>query len=73
MNFFLDPYSTSIAAVFFMNNNFHPLFPVNRLGQELISEHHFTADCVQPKCAEVRNVCQRLEARLNDRKRLLHR
>ena len=56
-----------------MTNNFHPLFPVNRLGQELISEHHFTADCVQPKCAEVRNVCQRLEARLNDRKRLLHR
>ncbi len=44
-----------------------------RLGQELLQEHHFAADCVQPKCAEVRAVCQRLEAVVAERRRLLHR
>ncbi len=46
---------------------------LSRLGQELLQEHHFAADCVQPKCAEVRGVCQRLEAGLQDKRRILHR
>ena len=44
-----------------------------RLGQDLLDDHRFAADCVQPKCAELRRMIQKLEMTLSDKKRLLHK
>ena len=44
-----------------------------RLGQDLLDDHRFAADCVQPKCAELRRMVQKLEMTLNEKKRLLHK
>lgn len=44
-----------------------------KLGQELLSDHNFAADCVQPKCTELKMMCQKLEMLLNEKRRLLHK
>jgi hypothetical protein len=43
-----------------------------KLGQELLDDHRFATDCVQPKCAELRRMLQKLDMVLNDKRRLLH-
>ncbi len=39
---------------------------LERMGQGLVSEHSFAADCVHPKCAEIDVMCQKLEVMLGE-------
>ena len=44
-----------------------------KLGQDLLGDHNFTVDCVQPKCSELKLMCQKQEILLNDKRRVLHK
>ena len=34
---------------------------LSKMGQDLLADHNFAADCVQPKCNELKMMCQKLE------------
>ena len=34
---------------------------LSKMGQDLLQDHNFAADCVQPKCNELKMMCQKLE------------
>ena len=38
----------------------------------MVSEHAFAADCVQPKCAELKRACAQVESTLADKRAVLH-
>ena len=42
-------------------------------GQDLLDDHRFTVDCVQPKCTELRRLVQKLEVMLGEKRRILHK
>ena len=42
-------------------------------GQDLLDDHRFTVDCVQPKCTELRRLVQKLEVMLSEKRRILHK
>ena len=42
-------------------------------GQDLLDDHRFTVDCVQPKCTELRRLVQKLEVILDEKRRILHK
>ena len=44
-----------------------------KLGQDLLDDHRFTVDCVQPKCTELRRMVQKIDCMLQERKRILHK
>ncbi len=44
-----------------------------KLGQDLLSDHRFAADCVQPKCSELRRQLQKLEVILEEKRRSVHK
>lgn len=46
---------------------------LGKLGQELLGDHNFTADCVQPKCTELKVMCQKQELLLQDKRQILHK
>lgn len=42
-------------------------------GQDLLDDHRFTVDCVQPKCSELRRSVQKLEVLLGEKRGILHK
>ena len=46
---------------------------LSKIGQELLQDHNFALDCVQPKCSELKMICQKLEHLLTDKRRMLHK
>ncbi|CAB4067131.1 unnamed protein product [Lepeophtheirus salmonis] len=43
-----------------------------KVGQELLADHNFV-DCIQPKCTELKIMCQKLEILLMEKRRILHK
>ena len=46
---------------------------LSKIGQELLQDHNFALDCVQPKCSELKIMCQKLEHLLTEKRRMLHK
>jgi len=46
---------------------------LSKIGQELLQDHNFALDCVQPKCSELKMMCQKLELLLTEKRRMLHK
>ena len=46
---------------------------LSKIGQELLQDHNFALDCVQPKCSELKLMCQKLEHLLTEKRRMLHK
>ncbi len=46
---------------------------LSKIGQELLQDHNFALDCVQPKCSELKIMCQKLENLLTEKRRVLHK
>ena len=42
-------------------------------GQDLLDDHRFTVDCVQPKCTELRRLVQKLEVMCTEKRRIVHK
>ena len=43
-----------------------------KLGQELMTDHNFAADSIQPKCTELKMMYKRLDMVLDEKRRILH-
>ena len=43
------------------------------MGSDLLREHSFVSDCVQPKCGELRAACAKAERAVSARRELLLR
>ena len=60
-------------TIFFFNSLEKTINSFFSSGQDLLDDHRFTVDCVQPKCTELRRLVQKLEVMLGEKRRILHK
>ncbi len=46
---------------------------LEKMGEDLLGDHSFVSDCVQPKCSELKMMCAKSERALDEKRRLLHK
>jgi len=46
---------------------------LSKIGHELLQDHNFALDSVQPKCSELKTMCQKLDHLLVEKRRMLHK
>lgn len=44
---------------------------LSKIGQELLQDHNFALDCVQPKCLELKTLCQKLENLITEKRQIV--
>jgi hypothetical protein len=46
---------------------------LEKLGQDLLGDHSFVSDCVQPKCSELKMMCSKSKRMQDEKRRVLHK